>query len=119
MVGEIPGDYDLNATPDELSTRVGRRLQQDAPPDGWICPGEIAAIATNAAIYDAGLRLGRDIDIVAKQTSRVFDLFRPRIDTIYEDISEAGRGMARALLDEINGKEAGDLQHLQKPVPEF
>ena len=117
--GEVPEDYDLNTPPEELSARIAKLLARPDPPDGWVCPGEIAAIATNAAIYDAGLRLGRDVDLVAKQTSRVFDLFRPRIDTIYEDIPEAGRGMARALVDQINGTKAGDLQHLQAPIPDF
>ncbi len=116
---EVSDDYDLNTPPEALNARIAERLARPDPPDGWVCPGEIAAIATNAAIYDAGLRLGRNVDLVAKQTSRVFDLFRPRIDTIYEDIPEAGRGMARALLDQINGANAGDLQHLQAPIPEF
>ncbi|MDJ0629429.1 MAG: LacI family transcriptional regulator [Rhodobacter sp.] len=119
IAGEVPQDYDLNSSPDELNGRISLRLGQPDPPDGWICPGEIAAIATNAAIYDAGLRLGRDVDLVAKQTSRVFDLFRPRIDTIYEDIEAAGRGMAHALLAQIAGTDAEELQELQAPIPEF
>ncbi len=119
VTGEVPEDYDLNSSPDELNTKIAARLAQPDPPDGWICPGEIAAIATNAAIYDAGLRLGRDIDLVAKQTSRVFDLFRPKIDTIFEDIEAAGRGMARALLAQIAGQDAEELQELHAPIPEF
>jgi LacI family transcriptional regulator len=119
VIGEAPPDFDLNANSDEIRARVADRLARPDPPDGWICPGEIAAIAVNAAIYDAGLRLGRDVDMVAKQTSRVFDLFRPRIDTIYEDIEAAGRGMAHLLLSRIGGAEASDLQVLQAPVPEF
>ena len=95
------------------------RLSEPDPPDGWVCPGEIAAIATNAAIYDTGLKLGRDVDMVAKQTSRVFDLFRPRIDTIYEDISASGAGLARALLAQFEGEDPSKLQVLQKPVPGF
>lgn len=119
VAGEVPDDFDLNSPAEELNARVAHRLSQPDAPDGWICPGEIAAIATNAAICDAGLRLGRDVDMVAKQTSRVFDLFRPRIDTIHEDIAAAGAGMARALLAQIAGTEATQLQELQAPVPGF
>ncbi|MCP3969184.1 MAG: LacI family DNA-binding transcriptional regulator [Rhodobacteraceae bacterium] len=119
VMAEVPEDHDLSTPAEETSARIARRLAEPGPPDGWICAGEIAAIATNAAICDAGLRLGRDVDLVAKQTSRVFDLFRPKIDTIHEDIAGAGAGMARALLARIAGTDAAQLQELQAPVPGF
>ena len=77
--------------------------------------GEISAMAGLAAIEDAGLKLGVDIDMVAKQTSRVFDLHRPRIETIFEDIKEAGQTMAKALLCEINRAPSSVRQVLQSP----
>lgn len=117
--GEIPEDYDLNSVSGEIYDGIARRLALPDPPDGWICPGEIAAIAACAAIGDAGLALGRDADLVAKQTNPVFDLFRPRIDTVHEDIAGAGAGMARALLALIGGADAEELQVLQAPVPGF
>ena len=95
------------------------RLSQPDAPDGLICPGEVSAMCALAAIDDVGLVLGRDVDVIAKQTSRIFDLHRPRVDTIYEDIEETGRTMARALLQEIGGEAPEALQTLQQPRPGF
>ncbi len=116
---EIPNEVDLNSAPDRVNDHFARRLAAPDAPDAIICPGEIAAIAINAAIADAGLTLGREIDLVAKQTSQVFDLFRPRMDAIYEDIHEAGAEMARLLLRRIAGEPPARLQMLQAPVPRF
>lgn len=114
--GIMPEDFDLNTPASGIHRRLFDYLSGPNPPNGIICPGEIAAMAALAAIDDVGLTLGRDVDVLAKQTSQVFDLYRPRIETIYEDIEEAGRGMAQALLAQINGAPAATLQTLQAPA---
>ncbi|MEM8630387.1 MAG: substrate-binding domain-containing protein [Pseudomonadota bacterium] len=119
IAGDLPEDFDLNTPSNAIYTKLRKRLEQDNRPDGLICPGEIAAISSLAAIDDLGLRLGEDIDVVAKQTSPVFDLHRPRIDTIHEDIEAAGQFLARALLQEINGAAPATLQNLQQPRPGY
>lgn len=119
VTGELPDGFDLNSSSDVIYKKLKKRLQESCRPDGLICPGEIAAISSLAAIQDAGLELGKDIDVVAKQTSQVFDLHRPRIDTIHEDIKAAGQNIARALLQEINGAAPDSLQTLQQPRPGF
>ncbi len=119
ILGELPDGFDLNSPSDIIYSKLRLRLQQEDRPDGLICPGEIAAISSLAAIEDAGLELGKDIDVVAKQTSQVFDLHRPRIDTIHEDINAAGQTIARALLREIDGAAPDTLQTLQQPRPGF
>lgn len=116
---DIPEGIDLNMPPERMNAYFVQRLAQPDAPDAIICPGEIAAIAINAAIADAGLTLGRQIDLVAKQTSQVFDLFRPRMDAIYEDIHQAGAEMARLLLRRIAGEPMERLQMLQAPEPRF
>lgn len=55
-------------------------------------------MALAAAASDEGLELGRDIQIVAKQTSSMFDLFRPQIDTISEDVEATGCALAEIIL---------------------
>ena len=116
---DIPTAIDLNSPPDRVNRYFASRLTGPDAPDGIICPGEIAAIAINAAIADAGLTLGREVDLVAKQTSQVFDLFRPRMAAIYEDIHEAGSEMARLLLRRIAGEPAAALTMLQPARPRF
>lgn len=113
--GIIPDGFNLNSTVDQMYESISRHLKDPNPPDGIICPGEIAAMTALAAVDDHGFSLGREIDLLAKQTSRVFDMHRPRIETIYEDIEEAGRSVARALLDQIEGAPMAKLQTLQAP----
>lgn len=116
---EIPQDVHLNDPPERVNACFAQRLAEPDAPDAIICPGEIAAIAINAAIADAGLTLGHEVDLVSKQTSEVFDLFRPRMAAIYEDIHEAGAEMARLLLRRIAGEPAERLQVLQAAAPRF
>ncbi len=115
VIADIPGDVDLNTAPEEISAHYRRRLAAPDRPDGVICPGEMAAIAVNAAAVDSGLELGRDVTLVAKQTSGLFDLHRPRLLTIYEDIAAAGRAMAGLLLRRIAGEDPAGLNVLHVP----
>lgn len=102
------------------------RLAQDIPRlcrrqdiDGIVAPGEVAAMATLGGLSDDGLVSGRDVDVIAKQTSQTFDVYRPRIDTIYEDIRAAGETLGRLLLRRIAGEDPADLQDLQAPLASF
>ena len=72
-----------------------------------------------ATISDSNLTLGRDIDLVAKRASGIFDMFRPRIDTMVEDLRLAGRVMGDTLLRSMGGEDAQSLQTLHQPVVEF
>ena len=76
-------------------------------------------MAAMAAISDSGLQLGRDIDVVAKRASALFDLLRPRIDTMVEDLRAAGRAMGETLLGSMAGEDPQRLQILHQPVVEF
>lgn len=88
---EIPGDVTLDTPPTETVAWLKARLAAPDRPDGIICVGEVAAIGALAAVSDSGLRLGADIDLVAKRASAIFDLMRPRIDTMFEDLGNRPR----------------------------
>lgn len=94
-------------------------LVQKAGVDGFICPGEVSAMAVMAGLQDSGIRIGRDVDVIAKQTSGTFDLYRPRIDTIYEDIRLAGQAMGQLLRRRIAGEEPQALSRLISPTLNF
>ncbi len=98
---EIAGDVTLDSKSEEIRLAMFRLLSETSPPDGFICGGEVSALATMAAAYDKGLHLGSDIHLVAKQTSGLFDQIRPRVETIYEDLAAAGATMGRLLLRRI------------------
>jgi LacI family transcriptional regulator len=95
--GLLPG-ADLNTPLEGLTRAIRACLQGPTRSDGFLCPGEVSTMAVAAAVRDEGLELGRDVHVVAKQTTEVFDLFRPRIDTIREDIEETGRELARVMM---------------------
>lgn len=108
-----------------LSTPI-LEIQKAIPPllrdhqiDGFICPGEVSAMSVLAALQDGGIAVGDKVDVLAKQTSQTFDLYRPKIDTIYEDIRQAGNELGKLLLRRIAGEEPGKLTALLKPEPNF
>lgn len=110
---EVPTEVTLDSKSDQIRQAVYRRLEGPDRPDGIICGGEVSALAAMAASYDHGLELGRDINLVAKQTSGLFDQIRPRVETIYEDLAEAGATMGRLLLRRITERPPfGELQAL-------
>lgn len=116
---EIIGDVTLDSAPEAMAARIGTRLTQSDAPDGLVCVGEVSALATLAAMHDCGKTLGVELDLVAKRASPVFDLLRPRVDTMFEDIEASGRDIGTLLLRRIEGEPAEDLNVLHQPKPEF
>ncbi|WP_367714321.1 LacI family transcriptional regulator (plasmid) [Nitratireductor sp. GISD-1A_MAKvit] len=116
---ELPNEVTLDSVSADVYAWLRWRLKQPSPPDGIVCPGEVSALSVMAALNDHGLMVGREFDIVAKQTSLLFDEVRPRIDTVYEDIAETGEMLGKLLLRRIAGEAAGALNVLQEPVPRF
>lgn len=116
---EIADGVDLDSSADDIRAYVFNRMSQPNPPDGYVCGGEVSALAVMAALSDRGLTPGTDVGIVAKQTSGLFDLVRPQVDTIYEDIADAGLRMGQILLATIGGRNPAELQILQSPKLNF
>jgi LacI family transcriptional regulator len=116
---EIADSIDLDSPSADIQAHVFHRVGEPDPPDGFVCSGEVSALAVMAALSDRGLVPGFDIGIVAKQTSGLFNLVRPRVDTIYEDIADAGLQMGQLLLRRIADAPASDLQSVQQPRLNF
>lgn len=109
----------LDSSPDRLSSAIRDRLTSETPPDGFVCVGEVIALATLGALEDCAMQLGGQIDIVAKRASPVFSLLRPKFDTVFEDVEATGRDMAKLLLRRLEGEAPEDLQVLHAPAPQF
>ena len=90
-------------------------MRRPNPPDGIVSAAGGATLAVVAGIEDAGLSVGRDVDIVSKQASPILKLFRPAIHAVDEDIRHAGRELARAVLRAIDGAPAEGLRSLSEP----
>lgn len=112
---EIPESLDLDSPARAIRDHFRTRASQDDAPDGLICPGEVSAMAAVTGHDEAGRMLGREYDIVAKQTSQLLTDIQPGIDTIYEDLTAAGEQLGRMLLRRIAGESAGSLQLLLQP----
>ena len=112
---EIPDGLDLDGGSQAIAAWLRRRLGEADPPDGFLCVGEVSAIAVLSALTDIGLVPGRDADIVAKRGSPIFDLMRPRVDSVFEDIRATGRHMGELMLRRIAGEAPERLQLLQRP----
>ena len=69
-----------------------------------------------AGFEAAGVKIGKDIDIVSKQSAEFLNWIKPQIHTVNEDIKLAGRELAKALLARINGAPAETLQSISRPV---
>ena len=108
----------LSAQPSTLQVGAARLAQENAV-DGFICPGEVSAMAVLAGLQERGVRIGTDVDVIAKQTSRTFDLYRPRIDTVYEDIRAAGEALGHLLMRQIAGEAVENLTSLLDPMINF
>ena len=118
-------DHDLREAPfgavnnDDSIDKVKRAaldlMRRDQRPDGIISSAGAATFALVAAIEEAGLRLGRDIDIVSKQSFRLLQLFRPELNVVNEDIRLAGQELARGVMGAIAGRDVTSLQSLVVP----
>ncbi|MET3898017.1 LacI family transcriptional regulator [Devosia sp. UYZn731] len=112
---EIPEAVTLDSSAGMIRDYVNARAAEPNPPDGFVCGGEVSALATIAGHNDRGMVLGREFDIVAKQTSRLLSHIQPRVETIYEDLAAAGEQMGQLLIRQLSGETGTDLQILQAP----
>lgn len=84
-------------------------------PDGFVCGNVIAALAMTAAAEAAGCVLGRDFDVVVKESLDLFRKFRPAIETAHEDFRVAGRWLAEAIIARIEGAVGNEHSFLAEP----
>lgn len=112
----IPGNQPYAA---RLHEAVTRAVRAGNLPEGIVSSSDVGTLAIVDALIGAGVIVGRDIDIVSRKTSSILDFCRPRVDTVSEDLTEAGRIMARFLVDSIDGRPAEDLQLIGAPRPSW
>ena len=86
-------------------------------PDGIICSNEVSTLAFIDGAQEGGMYVGKDFDIISRQTSNILNYTSPRIDSIEEDLVTAGENMAELLLRRINGESPEKLQIIGDPIP--
>ena len=100
---------------EQIKAAATALLRRSTPPDGLVSGSGAGAFALVAAIEECGLQLGRDIDIVTKQSTPLVQMFRPQILVVNEDFRLAGRELARAVRASIDGAAPASLQTLAVP----
>ena len=116
---EIPDEIDLDCPVEQIRDYMSRRAGEPGAPDGFACGGEVSALATITGMSDHGLTLGLEYDIVAKRTSKLLSQIQPKVETIYEDLTDTGTRMGQVLLARIAGDETTDMQVLLQPQIDF
>jgi LacI family transcriptional regulator len=99
----------------EIRSRTAQVMRRQNRPDGFVSSAAASTLAIVAGIEDAGLKLGRDVDVVSKQSSDLLHLFRRELLVVNENFRLAGAELARSVLGWIGGEAPGSLQHLVAP----
>ncbi|MCF4097353.1 LacI family DNA-binding transcriptional regulator [Maritalea mediterranea] len=108
----IPGDNYLQWLRDESF----RAVQSGTMPDGVICSNELAVLAVMDGVNAAGGKLGKDVKIISRKTSRLLDYLHPDIEWVEEDLILAGEHLAQLLLKRIQGTDPKQLQIVGSPA---
>lgn len=111
IVTEVTSDSGGVAVEEFMAARMARGPR----PDGILCGSTTAAMAAVAGAERAGLTLGADFDLVAKEAIRFLHRFRRNILVVHEDVSAAGDFLARAVVSAIEDPARPRMQGLESP----
>jgi len=101
---------------ENIAEHIASLLTQENPPDGFVCMSVNTAIAVIGGIEKAGLVVGKDVQIVAKQSrTNLLKWFGKNIYDFEEDFIDAGYGVASSLLNIINGQSVSENQTVVFP----
>ncbi|MGU3400686.1 LacI family transcriptional regulator [Brucellaceae bacterium D45D] len=103
---------DLDSSLEDLRSYTAELMQSPDRPDGIVCSGSAAALAVVAGIEDAGLSIGKEVDIATKQSTEFLQWFRPGLIVTEESFKLAGEKLGKAILGRINGADIKSLQTL-------
>ncbi|MDQ0326228.1 LacI family transcriptional regulator [Rhodopseudomonas julia] len=110
----MPG-LDLDSRSQAFRKAAMRLGEEEHPFDGFICASETRSVALMAGLKDAGRIVGRDVDVIAKETSDLLDNVWPPIDSFCEDLVLAGKELASFLLARMRGAPVDTLTSLATP----
>ena len=112
----IPDTVTLDTPPLRMRAFALESGRGEDAPDGYVCGSEDRCLGLVTGLQAAGLRIGRDVDVVAKQTSDLLDYVAPPLDALTEDLGLAGAELVRLLMRSIDGDPVDELQMLEQPA---
>lgn len=111
----VPFNATIDNSIDQIRAHTAALMRRANPPDGIVSSAGASTLAVVAGIEDVGFSLGREIDVVSKQSSKLLHLFRREILVVNEDFRLAGRELATAVMRSIDGADPAGLQSLAVP----
>lgn len=90
-------------------------LTSGTPCDAVVAGSTTAALAVTAAVEDAGLKVGAEVDIASKDANRFLKIFRKDLVTLPEAVGAAGAFLARAVIQAIQEPDLPPMQYLEVP----
>ena len=111
----------LISAPEHLASakdarRYAETLARDFPEfDGIICINELLALAFISGLQESGQVLGREYDLVCRQTTDILPTLYPDIDTISEDLFATGEELAKLLIKVVAGEDVRELKTFHEP----
>lgn len=112
---EVPLRVNIDAPIVDIRNKVEDLMRTDGAPDGIISASGSGAIAIHAAVESVGKYIGREVDMVSKQAMPILKWINPEIITASEDVRNAGRELAKAVIARIDGVEPDLLQSISEP----
>ncbi|MEO9826657.1 MAG: LacI family transcriptional regulator [Paracoccaceae bacterium] len=110
-----------NATSDDPSERINAAVAEyliaHPSTDAIICASAPVALGTTKVIENLGRKIGKDIDLAAKEAIPLLQLFREGILAVHEDVGETGDFLAKALIRAIDEPHLPPMQKLIVPDP--
>jgi len=101
---------------DNIVKHTASLLAQNNRPDGFVCMSVNTAIAAIGGIEKAGLVVGKDVQVVAKQSrTNLLKWFGKNIYDFEENFIDAGYGVASSLLNIIDGQSVSKNQTVVFP----
>ncbi len=97
---------------DTIERHIEALMRSRDRPDGFVCASGATALPLTCGAEKAGLVIGRDFQLVSKQSADILHHFRPAIRVVNEDFRLAGRDLASAVLASIRGEPAANLQYI-------
>jgi LacI family transcriptional regulator len=110
---EFPMNLNIDSNINEV--RNYAKSLGTSKPDAYVSSSELMTMALIAGLEDAGQVLGKDFDMVTKQSSPFIAWFRPELILVHEDHRFAGQQVAHGVLGAINGNDVKSLQNLVGP----
>ncbi|MGJ8584782.1 MAG: LacI family transcriptional regulator [Marinosulfonomonas sp.] len=104
-----------DAPGEEIERAVARHMLEHPETDGIITGSPTAAMSTIHQILLAGMELGQEIDLFAKEAIPLLSRLYDELLFVHEDVATAGAFLARAVIQQITDPTAPPMQGLDIP----